>query len=291
MIAKIFALGALPVAFAGVAQRDYPHSAHGAAVSSAAAIPAVIPHGSTTSTVYATTTYTVTSCAPTVTNCHAGHGPVVVTEVVPVSTTVCPIEDDEPVTSTYDASCSTSTSYSECVHTITSTVAPFVVTTLIPETTLTVTELSTEYSTCVHTVTNATKPYAATTLIPISTHTVTELSTGYSTCVHTVTNATTVYEATTVVPATTYTACPLKPTGGVWPHPAPPADTGKYYPVPAPDVTKTLPIGAPKPTGTGAWTKTADAGKAVVTAGAANFGAAGAIKMLGAAAAAAVLVL
>jgi chitinase len=291
MIAKLLVLGALPAAFAGVAPRNNPHHEEViSSVSSAAAtLPTVIPHGSTTKTVYSTSTYTVTSCAPTITGCHAGHGPVVVTEVVPVSTTVCPIDDDEPVTVTYDAGCSTSTSYSECVHTITSTVAPFVVTTLIPETTITKTEVSTEYSTCVHTVTNATKPYAATTLIPLSTYTIEVVSTSYSECVHTVTNATTVYEATTVVPATTYTACPVKPTGGVWPIPAPPADTGKFYPVPAPDVTKTY--GGAKPSGTGSWTKTADAGKAVVTAGAANFGAAGAIKMLGAAAAAAVLVL
>ncbi|KAK1758666.1 glycoside hydrolase superfamily [Echria macrotheca] len=49
------------------------------------------PAGWTTSTVYSTKTYTITSCAPTVTNCpaHLGH---VTTEVVPIGTTVCPIE-------------------------------------------------------------------------------------------------------------------------------------------------------------------------------------------------------
>jgi len=47
-----------------------------------------------TSTLYATSTYTVTSCKPTVTNCHAG---AVVTEVVPYTTTVCPVT----VTPTY----------------------------------------------------------------------------------------------------------------------------------------------------------------------------------------------
>ena len=44
----------------------------------------------TTSTVYTTRTYTVTSCAPTVTDCPAGH---VTTEVVPLYTTVCPVTE------------------------------------------------------------------------------------------------------------------------------------------------------------------------------------------------------
>lgn len=43
----------------------------------------------TTSTVFTTTTYTITSCAPTVTNCPGkGH---VVTETIPLYTTVCPV--------------------------------------------------------------------------------------------------------------------------------------------------------------------------------------------------------
>jgi hypothetical protein len=46
----------------------------------------------TTSTVYSTSTYTVTSCASTVTNCPA-HSTVVVTSVIPVSTTVCPVTE------------------------------------------------------------------------------------------------------------------------------------------------------------------------------------------------------
>lgn len=53
------------------------------------------PAGWTTSTVYATRTHTITSCAPTVTNC-PGKFPYVTTEVVPVSTTVCPISDVYP---------------------------------------------------------------------------------------------------------------------------------------------------------------------------------------------------
>jgi len=42
----------------------------------------------TTSTVYSTHTYTISSCAPTVTKCPYGH---VTTEVIPVYTTVCPV--------------------------------------------------------------------------------------------------------------------------------------------------------------------------------------------------------
>ncbi|KAH8894850.1 hypothetical protein GQ53DRAFT_762248 [Thozetella sp. PMI_491] len=48
----------------------------------------------TTSTVFATTTRTITSCAATVTNCPA-HSTVVVTETIPVSTTVCPVTETE----------------------------------------------------------------------------------------------------------------------------------------------------------------------------------------------------
>lgn len=44
----------------------------------------------TTSTVYATKTYTITSCAPTVTKCPVGK---VTTEVVPAYTTVCPVKN------------------------------------------------------------------------------------------------------------------------------------------------------------------------------------------------------
>jgi hypothetical protein len=269
MMHKLLFLGALPAALAAP---SYPGAESGA--------PHHIPAHSTTSTVYATSTYTVTSCAPTVTNC-PGHATVVVTEVVPVSTTVCAVEEEEELSTVYDWGCSTSTSFSECVHTITSTLAPFPETTKIPVTTFTTTELSTEYSTCVHTVTNATKPYVDTTLIPLTTHTKEVTSTSFSDCVHTVTNATTVYPETTIVPATTYTVCPVKPTGGEWP--VKPVETGKYWPVPA--ETTTWPAGVAKPTGS--WTKTA--APAVVTAGAAkDFGASGAL-MLGAAAVAALV--
>lgn len=47
----------------------------------------------TTSTIYTTTVYTVTSCAPTVTNCPGkGH---VTTETIAVTTTVCPVTESE----------------------------------------------------------------------------------------------------------------------------------------------------------------------------------------------------
>ncbi|KAH7144252.1 hypothetical protein B0J13DRAFT_607645 [Dactylonectria estremocensis] len=61
----------------------------------------------TTSTVYDTKVYTVTSCAPTVTNCPVGH---VTTETVGVYTTVCPVSEQLTV----------STVYTTDVHTITS---------------------------------------------------------------------------------------------------------------------------------------------------------------------------
>ncbi|KZL74047.1 beta-1,3-endoglucanase [Colletotrichum tofieldiae] len=46
-----------------------------------------------TSTVYETNIKTITSCAPEVTNCPAKDTPVIVTEVVPVTTTICPVFD------------------------------------------------------------------------------------------------------------------------------------------------------------------------------------------------------
>jgi chitinase len=56
---------------------------------------ASLPSGYTTSTVYTTTTYTITSCAPTATDCpdKIGH---VTTETIAVSTTICPITDVYP---------------------------------------------------------------------------------------------------------------------------------------------------------------------------------------------------
>jgi CFEM domain len=49
----------------------------------------------TTSTVYSTQTKTITSCAPTVTNCPA-HSTVVVTSVIAISTTICPVTQTWP---------------------------------------------------------------------------------------------------------------------------------------------------------------------------------------------------
>ncbi|KAK4448756.1 Cupredoxin [Podospora aff. communis PSN243] len=52
------------------------------------------PPASTTSTIYSTRTYTVSSCAPTVSKCPYGsNGTHVTTEVVPVTTTVCPVSN------------------------------------------------------------------------------------------------------------------------------------------------------------------------------------------------------
>jgi len=58
-----------------------------------------VPTGYTTSTVYATTVKTITSCAPTVTACPA-HSTVLVTETIAISTTVCPITEIQPTHNT-----------------------------------------------------------------------------------------------------------------------------------------------------------------------------------------------
>jgi hypothetical protein len=269
------------------------------------ALPAVLGSrahdAQTTKTVYATKVHTVTSCGPQVTNCPARGGPVIVTEVVAVSTTVCAVTEVETSTKA-PASCSTATSVSDCVHTITKTAPAFVVTTKAPATTITKKETLVSTSTCVHTIPGHGKDEKDMTVTTeILTTTVKDkVTTSYTDCVHTVTGATSLLVVTTAIP-TTYTVCPLKPTWpahpeepespakptGSWPHhdepEAPVKPTGTWS---KPEVTGVAPV---KPVGTGAWTKTVDGNKAVVTAGAAAFGAAGAIKMLGAAAAAALL--
>lgn len=280
---KFFLLGALPAVLA------VPGAGHGA-------------HGpSTTKTVYQTQVHTVTSCGPTVTNCpyKNGKGPVIVTEVVPVSTTVCAVTE-EPEPTKGPVGCSTSTAVSDCVHTITKTAPAFVVTTKAAASTITkkVTEVST--STCVHTLTGDYKG-TVTTVFP-TTLTKDVVETKYTDCVHTVTGATSLLVVTTAIP-TTYTICPAKPTGGFPTKPEEPEWPVKPVPVnpgqpakPEHDGEWTKPTGAwghpeptgaspAKPIGTGGFTKTVDGSKAVVTAGASAFGASGAIAMLGAAAA------
>lgn len=65
----------------------------------------------TTSTVYTTRVHTVTSCAPTVTNCPAGSGgEVVVTETIPLYTTVCPVATTASVSTAAASSYSYDTS-------------------------------------------------------------------------------------------------------------------------------------------------------------------------------------
>jgi len=263
------------------------------------ASPPVHHDAKTTKTVYATSVHTVTSCKPEVTNCPAKKGPVVVTEVVAVSTTVCAVTEIETATRA-PVGCSTATSYSDCVHTITKTAPAFTVVTSAPFTTISKDITTVSTSTCVHTIPGkdgkdqlVTTEYPVTTVKPDS-------WTRYTTKTATITGATSLLVVTTAVP-TTYTICPVKPTWpveepskptGGWTHPIPhPEDdepavkpTGTW---PKPEVTGAAPV---KPTGTGAWVPTGTSGnKAVVTAGAAAFGASGAIKMLGAAAAAALL--
>ncbi|EMR63275.1 putative glycoside hydrolase family 18 protein [Eutypa lata UCREL1] len=69
----------------------------------------------TTSTVMNTVTYTITSCAPTVTNCPVGS---VTTETIAISTTVCPVTatSQQPTT---EVPVTTSTIYSTRVATVT----------------------------------------------------------------------------------------------------------------------------------------------------------------------------
>ncbi|KAI1875217.1 hypothetical protein JX265_004275 [Neoarthrinium moseri] len=78
----------------------------------------------TTSTVYTTRVHTVTSCAPTVTNCPA-NGEVVVTEVIPLYTTVCPVGSTQPTTVPEAPAngYSTSTQYITSIYTITACAA------------------------------------------------------------------------------------------------------------------------------------------------------------------------
>uniref|UniRef100_L2FPG3 Beta-1,3-endoglucanase n=1 Tax=Colletotrichum fructicola (strain Nara gc5) TaxID=1213859 RepID=L2FPG3_COLFN len=63
------------------------------AVASAVTPIADLPTRLATSTVYQTNVKTITSCAPTVTNCPARETPQIVTEVVPLTTTICPVVD------------------------------------------------------------------------------------------------------------------------------------------------------------------------------------------------------
>lgn len=285
MMNKFLLLGALPAVLASP-----PHGSHGA---------------QTTKTVYATSVHTVTSCGPQVTNCPIKNhgGPVIVTEVVPVSTTVCAVTD-EPEPTKGPIGCSTTTSVSDCVHTITKTAPAFVVTTKGAASTITKKVTETSTSTCVHTLTGDYKATVTTTFPTVITKDI--LETKYTDCVHTITGATSLLVVTTAIP-TTYTICPAKPTGFYpvkpdhpegdheWPakpvpgHPGKPVDDAEWPSKPVP--AHPTPEGASpaKPVGTGAYTKTVDGSKAVVTAGASAFGASGALKMVGAVAAAALL--
>ena len=238
-----FILAALPVlALAAPSKPTLPEDEDCSTTSAAPIITASAtkkghgPKKYKTSTVYATSVHTVTSCAPTVTACPGRPGkPVIVTEVIPVSTTVCPEDDDDDVKPTPaptkpgkppvkgdDDDCSTTIST----------------------------------STCIHTETTGPKDVVVTTYLPV-----------------------------------TQTICPVKPTGGfpgapVPTHPAGgPGKPGK----PDHDDDKPVPVvpGAPKPTGTGAWPSPTKPGQAIVTAGAAENMAA--LKMVGAAAFAALL--
>ncbi|KAI8279143.1 putative endo-1,3(4)-beta-glucanase [Colletotrichum sp. SAR 10_98] len=68
-------------------------SEHAGPTNSAETPIADLPTRLATSTVYQTNVKTITSCAPTVTNCPARETPQIVTEVVPLTTTICPVVD------------------------------------------------------------------------------------------------------------------------------------------------------------------------------------------------------
>jgi len=299
------------------------------------ALPAVMANRgkhTTTKTVYSTSVATVTSCAPTKTDCpaHVSKGAVVyVTKVVPVSTTVCVEDEPEPTTYTYthkdkDYGCSTTTKYKEHVYTSTSTKKPYPVTTKVPVKTYTTkVPVETKYKYTTKTYTTVDDYYKKATITttekyPIETVYKYSTSVSYSDCVHTVTNATVLYPYTKTVPATTYTYCPAKPTypgkpdydhddKPTYSKPAKPDydhdkdydhktyvakptyEDDKYAAKPTASYEHDYPKGAAAPTAPYKATGTA---KPIVHVDAAPaVGAAGAIKMLGAAAVAAVLVL
>jgi iron transport multicopper oxidase len=177
-------------------------------ITSSGSLPSSTPAGDgewTTSTLYSTTTYTVTSCKPEVTNCP--HTPYVTTEVVPYTTTVCPVtktalptsvpaDDDEWTTSTlYSTKTFTITSckpeVTNCPHT------PYVTTQVVP------------YTTTVCPVTK-TAPwpdfYTLSTLYSTTTYTVTSCKPEVTNCPHTP------YVTTEVVPWTS-----TVPIGDAWP--------------------------------------------------------------------------
>ncbi|KAK0737770.1 hypothetical protein B0T18DRAFT_234076 [Schizothecium vesticola] len=156
---------------------------------------------------------------------------------------------------------------------------------------------STVFSTTVHTVTSCAptvtncpgkpgKPVVVTE--PVDSGCSTTTST--STCVHTETTGPKDVVVTTYLPVT-QTICPIpgKPT---WAHPEPSVPAGPAHPghpgkPEEVETPKPVAPGAPKPTGTGSWPAPTKPGQAVVTAGAAENMAA--LKMVGAAAFAALL--
>ncbi|KAK7952313.1 Endo-1-3(4)-beta-glucanase [Apiospora aurea] len=134
----------------------------------------------TTSTEFATRVYTVTSCAPTVTNCPVGS---VTTETVALYTTVCPVSDKNNSPKPTPPTFLTQTAYVTNIYTITS---------------------------CPRTVTNCpvgsvtTEVGTTTKLMPVATPTAQADSPVYSTVTRKVTN---VYTITSCAP--TVTNCPV----------------------------------------------------------------------------------
>ncbi|RDW79847.1 hypothetical protein BP6252_04485 [Coleophoma cylindrospora] len=151
-----------------------------------------LPAGYTTSTVRETLTYTITSCAPTVTDCPARIGSVT-TETVDLYTTVCPIDSysTAPV-STSVPELTTSTVYTTKVYTITSC-AP-TVTNCPAKLGSVTTETVVAYTTVCPVSALATKPTGAPAPAPEA-----QTSTVYKTSIYTITSC-----------AATVTDCPAK---------------------------------------------------------------------------------
>ncbi|RDW57758.1 hypothetical protein BP5796_12559 [Coleophoma crateriformis] len=85
---------------------------------------AMVSPSFTTSTVYATSTYTITSCAASITNCPLNS---VITETIAVYTTICPVAEAEtsavPEATSVPAGYTMSTVYATKIYTITSCAA------------------------------------------------------------------------------------------------------------------------------------------------------------------------
>jgi hypothetical protein len=165
---------------------------------------------STLSTVYATTTYTISSCAPTITNCPYGQ---VTTDTVILYTTYCPVAGESPATGTPAATPAT-------VTPVVATVAPVLV---VPVLATSPYEVGTAYAytsptTSVQGKLVAGETGTGTTVAPYaSSYAAGGVPTGTGTGAGSVyTPATTSASGTTSAKGQTYTGGAERVMGGVW---------------------------------------------------------------------------